>query len=301
MSGIAAAAQSAGCCCRPAPNVGCSLQALAPYICGQSERWNELRVQVSGSMVITQQAIPGILPNGQVCECYGGTQIGTASLGDIFLSKAIGSAGIPCSFQWTLRTVQQVGSHSATNSDCYQDGLTCCYVTSPPPCNGFCQQGRFIWRRSPCAGSSVERFAPVCGIANDTVQVCGNCPIGAYAYGRVNEIPASGPVVLASASISIESGFTVDPCGVPTNGTPVRWVLGIAARPYYTCNDEVILGGAGGYTLRYVKPCCSYLDGPEGTYTLDGTYGSSTTQTPCLITQITQQYSQTAVVTEVPS
>ena len=301
MSGIVAAAQSAGCCCRPAPNVGCSLQLLRPWICGQSERWNELAVQVSGSVVFSQQAIPGITPNGTPCACYGGTQLATASVPSFFLSKATTPyfPG-PCLFDWRLRNEIEVGQHGATNSDCYTEGTLCCYEHSPPPCNGFCATGRYISSRGPRFHIGIP-FAPTCGFTQDTVEVCTTCPSGPQRFARTLEIPASGPVILKGASIGIESGFTISPCGAPTAGTPVQWVLQMTANPYYICDGERIYGGAGGYTLRYVKPCCSYLDGPVGTYTLQGDPNQSyTQQTECLITQLTAQFSPTAIVTEVP-
>ena len=295
MSGIVAAAQSAGCCCRPAPNLGCSVQLLVPYINGLSERWNELAVQVSGSVVVSEQAIPGITPNGIPCACYGGTQLGTATVPSFFLSRA--SVGI----QWALRGDIVVGQHGATNSDCWTEDAVCCYVHSPPPCNGFCSTGRFVSSRGPRFGFGTL-FAPVCGFTQDTVQVCTHCPSGPQQWSRNLEIPASGPVVMNFARIGIESGFTVTPCGTPTAGTPVQWVLEIGAQPYYDCDGERIGGGAAGYSLRYVKPCCNYLDGPTGTYTLAGDpYQSSTQNTGCLITQTTAQFSPTAIVTEVPA
>lgn len=293
MSGIVAAAQSAGCCCRPAPNVGCSLQSLRTWICGQSERWNELSVQVSGSVVYSHQEIPGTTPNGIPCYCYGGTQVGTSIVPSFFLSKSTTpTVPGPCSFGWGLRNEIEVGQHSSTRSDCYSEGLTCCYVHSPWPCNGFCAQGRFL--------AESRHPGPQCGFTQDTVTVCAHCPSGPYQYSRMHYLGAPGPVIFESAALFIESGFTISPCGAPAAGTPVQWVLGFAARPYYMCNGQRVFGGAGGYNVRYVKRCCNYLEGPVGTYTLQGDPNQSyTQQESCTITQLTAQFSPTAIVTEV--
>ena len=301
MSGALAAAQSVGCCCRPAPNVGCSRQVLDPWICGQDERWNELSVTMSGSLVETQQALP-TGDGGAECDCYGGTQVGTASLPSLFLSKTVtpGFGGIPCVYAWILRNEIVVGAHSATVSDCFTQ-ITCCYLNDPWPCNGFCASERFVYQRGPYTGIGTQ-FAPVCGTASDTVPVCGTCPNGPYGYSRTTALPASGPVILTSASLRIESGFTVEPCGIPTSGTPVKWVLEVTASPYYTCDGERIAGGSGGYSLRYERPCCDYLQGPAGVYTLfgaDTVNGTYSDRVGCLARQWTRQFGLTATVTEV--
>jgi hypothetical protein len=142
----------------------------------------------------------------------------------------------------------------------------------------------------------------VCGTTSDTVPVCGTCPNGPYGYIRTIEIPASGPVMLTSATLTIECGFTVAPCGIPTPGTPCKWVLGVTAQPYYLCDGERIAGGAGGYSLRYERPCCDYLQGPAGVYTLssaDTVNGTYSDRVGCLARQWTRQFGLTATVAEV--
>ncbi len=293
MSGALAAAQSVGCCCRPAPNVGCSLQLLRPWICGQDERWNELAVSVSGRVAFSRQQIPVMTPNGIPCFCYGGTFIGSSVVPSFFLSKSTTpSFPGPCSFAWGLRNSIVVGEHSSTISDCYTQGSVCCYLNDPWPCNGFCSTGPFISQRTA--------VGPICGFTEDTVSICGNCPNGPWQYARRTYLPAPGPVILEYATLGIESGFTISQCGAPAAGTPVQWVLSIDARPYYTCEGQRVFGGAAGYSLRYVKRCCNYLEGPVGTYTLQGdTNQGYTQQTECDITQLTAQFSPTATVTEV--
>ena len=289
MSGIAAAAQSAGCCCRPAPNVGCSLQLLGQYLASQPDRWDELSVDVTGTATYYAQDLPG-QQAGVPCACYGGTVTASSALRPFFMSRS------PGVIQWLLRSEPVIGSHTSIPNQCYAD-VTCCRFTDWwPPCN----QQICVDMGVPDGIRPVTGF-PHCNVSQGVTSACGNCPTGAQPYYFTNYHPMSGDVLHNFGRLYIEPGVAFDPCGAPVSGTPVRWILEIGAAGRYVCNGITTMNAPGGFSARYVKPCCSYLDGPVGVYQLQGTYGSTTQTTPCSIRQTSAQFSPTATVREVPS